>query len=67
MHVHRFFDTLHRGIQAHRDDRDAIAQAVDDVTQGSRLLFFDEASRLQTLDEKSAGDHTAPGGSTNRV
>lgn len=42
VHIHRFFDELHRSIQSHRSERDAIERAIDDVTGNSRLLLFDE-------------------------
>lgn len=42
VHFHGFFDGLHRSIHDHRDERDAVERAVDDITQSSRLLFFDE-------------------------
>ncbi|KAA9134928.1 cell division protein ZapE [Microbacterium caowuchunii] len=42
VHFHRFFDELHRSIHGHRNERDAIERAIDDVTRNSRLLFFDE-------------------------
>lgn len=42
VHVHGFFDELHRSIFARRQEPDAIERAVDDVTDGSRLVFFDE-------------------------
>ena len=42
VHFHGFFDELHRSIQSHRSERDAVEHAIDDVTGNSRLLFFDE-------------------------
>lgn len=42
VHFHGFFDELHRSIHDHRNERDAVERAIDDVTQNSRLLFFDE-------------------------
>ena len=42
VHFHGFFDELHRNIHGHRSERDAIEHAIDDITQNSRLLFFDE-------------------------
>jgi cell division protein ZapE len=42
VHFHGFFDELHRSIHRHRSERDAVERAIDDVTEGSRLLFFDE-------------------------
>lgn len=42
VHFHGFFDELHRSIQNHRSERDAVERAIDDVTGNSRLLFFDE-------------------------
>lgn len=42
VHVHGFFDDLHRRIQRHRSEPDATARALDDVIGGRRLLFFDE-------------------------
>lgn len=42
VHFHGFFDELHRSIHNHRDERDAVERAIDDVTRGGRLLFFDE-------------------------
>lgn len=50
VHVHGFFDELHRSIFARRPEPDAIERAVDDVTGGSRLVFFDE------LHVEDAGD-----------
>ncbi|WP_232528951.1 cell division protein ZapE [Mycetocola zhujimingii] len=42
VHFHRFFDDLHRSIQDHRSERDAVERAIDDLTGNSQLLFFDE-------------------------
>ena len=42
VHFHGFFDELHRSIQDHRSERDAVERAIDDITDNSRLLFFDE-------------------------
>lgn len=42
VHVHGFFDVLHRSIHSHRSDRAAVERAIDDVTRGARLLYFDE-------------------------
>lgn len=42
VHFHGFFDELHRSIHDHRRERDAVERAIDDITQNSRLLFFDE-------------------------
>lgn len=42
VHFHGFFDELHRNIHDHRDERDAVERAIDDLTRNSRLLFFDE-------------------------
>lgn len=42
VHFHSFFDGLHRRVQEHRGERDAVERAVDDLTKGSQLLFFDE-------------------------
>lgn len=42
VHFHGFFDELHRSIHDHRTERDAVERAIDDVTQNSRLLLFDE-------------------------
>lgn len=42
MHFHGFFDELHRSIHGHRSERDAVERAIDDITQNTRLLFFDE-------------------------
>lgn len=42
LHFHGFFDEIHRSIHDHRNERDAVERAIDDVTQNSRLLFFDE-------------------------
>lgn len=42
VHFHGFFDELHRSIHDHRIERDAVERAIDDITQNSRLLFFDE-------------------------
>lgn len=42
VHFHGFFDELHRNIHDHRNERDAVERAIDDLTRKSRLLFFDE-------------------------
>lgn len=42
VHFHGFFDALHRSIHDHRNERDAVEHAIDDITLDSRLLFFDE-------------------------
>lgn len=42
VHFHGFFDELHRSIQSHRSERDAVERAINDVTGNTRLLFFDE-------------------------
>ncbi len=42
VHVHGFFDDLHRRIFAHRGEPDATTRAIDDVIDGRRVLFFDE-------------------------
>ncbi|MCR2764512.1 cell division protein ZapE [Microbacterium sp. zg.B48] len=42
VHFHGFFDELHRSIHDHRSERDAVERAIDDITQNSRVLFFDE-------------------------
>ncbi|MEZ3161144.1 cell division protein ZapE [Microbacterium sp. BWT-B31] len=42
VHFHGFFDDLHRSIHDRRSERDAVERAIDDITQNTRLLFFDE-------------------------
>ncbi|HWH26852.1 MAG TPA: cell division protein ZapE [Pseudolysinimonas sp.] len=42
VHVHGFFDELHRSIHDRRNEKDAVERAIDDITRNSRLLFFDE-------------------------
>ena len=42
VHFHGFFDDLHRSIQDHRSERDAVERAIDDLTADSQLLFLDE-------------------------
>lgn len=43
VHFHAFFDELHRRIHDHRNEREAVEQAISEVAgNGSRLLFFDE-------------------------
>ena len=42
VHFHGFFDALHRSIHDRRNERDGVEHAIDDITQNSRLLFFDE-------------------------
>lgn len=42
VHFHGFFDELHRSIHGRRSEKDAVERAIDDITQNSRLLFFDE-------------------------
>ncbi|AZG44578.1 cell division protein ZapE [Gordonia insulae] len=42
VHFHRFFDELHRNIHLHRNEREAVDQAINEVTGASCLLLFDE-------------------------
>lgn len=42
VHFHRFFDELHRNIHHHRSEDDAVERAIDEITQGSALVLFDE-------------------------
>lgn len=42
VHVHGFFDDLHRRIHSHRGESDPTTRAIDDVVGESRVVFFDE-------------------------
>lgn len=42
VHFHDFFARLHRGMFAHRQQRDALAVALDELLDGCRVLCFDE-------------------------
>lgn len=42
VHFHDFFARLHRGMFAHRQQRDALATTLDELLEGCRVLCFDE-------------------------
>jgi cell division protein ZapE len=42
VHFHDFFARLHRGMFAHRQQRDALAVTLDELLEGCRVLCFDE-------------------------
>lgn len=42
VHFHGFFEELHRQLHEHQGAADAMAQAVAGLTDGARVLFFDE-------------------------
>lgn len=42
VHFHGFFDQLHRRIHDHQGEADAVERAVASLTDGVRVLYFDE-------------------------
>lgn len=42
VHFHGFFDRLHLQIHEHQGEEDAVERAVGELTDGVRLLYFDE-------------------------